>query len=127
MYNYPLLDIFWTMFLFFCWALWIWLVCWILIDIFRSDLGGWKKAGWTVLVILVPLIGVLAYEIVHGDRLFRGRDYSYSSGAQARTMDDAYRSTGNSSTYELSKLADLHQRGAISDAEYQRGKEKILS
>jgi hypothetical protein len=127
MTNYPLLDIFWTMFLFFCWVLWIWLVCWILIDIFRSDLSGWKKAGWTVLVILVPLIGVLAYEIVHGDRLFRGRDYAYSSGSQAQVMDDAYRSTGNSSTYELSKLADLHQRGAISDAEYQRGKEKILS
>src|SRR5579863_4388541 len=127
MTNYPLLDIFWTMFLFFCWALWIWLVCWILIDIFRSDLSGWKKAGWTLLVILVPLIGVIAYEIVHGDRLFRGRDYSYSDGAQARAMDDAYRSTANSSTYELSKLADLHQRGAISDAEYARGKEKILS
>jgi Short C-terminal domain/Phospholipase_D-nuclease N-terminal len=127
MTNYPLLDIFWTMFLFFCWALWIWLVCWILIDIFRSDLSGWKKAGWTLLVILVPLIGVIAYEIVHGDRLFRGRDYSYSSGSQARAMDDAYQSTGNSSAYELSKLADLHQRGAISDAEYARGKEKILS
>jgi len=126
MSGYPLLDIFWSMFLFFCWLLWIFLVGWILVDIFRSDLSGWKKAGWTCLVILVPLIGVLAYEIVHGEHMFGRRDYSYES-SQARAYDQAYRSTANSSTYELSKLADLHQRGAISDAEFQRGKEKILS
>jgi hypothetical protein len=125
MSGYPLLDIFWTMFLFFCWVLWAFLVITILIDIFRSsDIHGWAKAGWTLLVIFVPLIGVIAYEIVHGDHLFHRGEYSYSS--EARAMDDAYRSTGSSSAYELSKLADLHQRGAISDAEYQRGKEKIL-
>lgn len=121
MTGYPLLDAFWTMFLFFCWVLWAFLVITILIDIFRGDLSGWGKAGWTLLVILVPLVGVIAYEIVHGDRLFR-RGYS----TDARTLDESYRSTGNSSAYELSKLADLHQRGAISDAEYARGKEKIL-
>jgi len=122
MSGYPLLDVFWTMFLFFCWVLWIFLVGWVLVNIFRSDMSGWSKAGWTCLVIFLPLVGVLAYEIVHGDRLFGPRGYS----SDARTLDEAYRSTGNSSTYELSKLADLHQRGAISDAEFQRGKEKIL-
>ncbi len=124
MSGYPLLDAFWTMFLFFCWVLWIWLVVWVLMDIFRSrDISGWGKAGWTVLVIFLPLIGVLAYEIVHSDHLFGTRD-RYSRDARAR--DDVYASNGTSTADELSKLSDLHQRGALSDAEFQREKEKIL-
>jgi Short C-terminal domain/Phospholipase_D-nuclease N-terminal len=124
MSGYPLLDAFWTMFLFFCWVLWIFLVVWILMDIFRSrDISGWGKAGWTILVIFLPLIGILAYEIVHSDHLFGPRD-RYPSDAPDE--DVAYRSNGTSSVDELTKLSDLHQRGALSDAEFQREKEKIL-
>jgi hypothetical protein len=124
MSGYPLLDAFWTMFLFFCWVLWIFLVVWVLMDIFRSrDISGWGKAGWTVLVILLPLIGVLAYEIVHGDHLFgTGRRYS----RDAQVEDGAYQPRSASDAAELSKLSELHQRGVINDAEFQRGKEKIL-
>jgi hypothetical protein len=35
-----------------------------MIDNFRRhDHSGWAKAGWTLLVIFVPLIGVLVYMI----------------------------------------------------------------
>lgn len=65
--GYPLLNAFWTMMFFFLWLLWIYLVVWIIFDIFRSrDLSGWAKAGWLILVILIPLVGVLAYVIVRG-------------------------------------------------------------
>jgi Short C-terminal domain/Phospholipase_D-nuclease N-terminal len=124
MSGYPLLDAFWTMFLFFAWLLWIWLVVWVLMDIFRSrDISGWGKAGWTALVILLPLIGVLAYEIVHSDHLFGARG-AYTP--DARVQDGANRSGGNSSADDLSKLSELRQRGILSDAEFERGKEKIL-
>ena len=121
MSGYPLLDAFWTMFLFFCWLLWIFIVVWVLMDIFRSrDISGWGKAGWIVLVIFLPLIGVLAYEIVHGDHFF-GRNDVYRSDAPAQG-----RHRGSGSTSDLAQLADLHDRGVISDAEFARGKEKIL-
>jgi Short C-terminal domain/Phospholipase_D-nuclease N-terminal len=125
MSGYPLLDVFWTIVLFFCWVLWIFLVVWILIDIFRSpDIGGWAKAGWTLVVVLVPLIGVLAYEIVHSDHIIGWHD-RYVSHESAN--DEAYRASGGpSSAFELSKLADLHDRGVISDAEFAQEKEKIL-
>jgi hypothetical protein len=127
MSGYPLLDAFWTMFLFFCWVLWIFLVVWVLIDIFRSrDISGWGKAGWTLLVILLPLFGVLAYEIVHADHLFGAR----GQYPDAQAQDQAYRANGNgngsSHAADLSKLADLHDRGVLSDAEFEQGKEKIL-
>ena len=62
--DYPFLDIMWTMFIFFAWVLWISLVVIVLSDNFRrSDVSGWAKAGWTLLVIFLPLFGVLVYMI----------------------------------------------------------------
>ena len=63
--DYAFLDVVWTMFIFFAWVIWIALVIMVLTDAFRRrDLSGWGKAGWTALVIFVPLIGVLTYMIV---------------------------------------------------------------
>ena len=122
--GYPLLNAFWTMFMFFCWLLWIFIVVWVLMDIFRSrDISGWGKAGWIVLVIFLPLIGVLAYEVVHGDHFFGRNDTYYTSTdvpAQGRHRG------GSGSTSDLVQLSELHDRGVISDAEFARGKEKIL-
>ena len=121
MSGYPLLDAFWTMFIFFCWLLWIFLVVYVLLDIFRSrDISGWGKAGWICLVIFLPLIGVLTYEIVHSDH-FSGRSDGYPADVPAQGR---HRGSGGSS--DLAQLSDLHDRGVISDAEFERGKEKIL-
>jgi len=44
--------------------LWVAFLVFILVDNFkRDDLSGWAKAGWTVLLIFVPLIGALIYMI----------------------------------------------------------------
>src|SRR3954463_11684922 len=62
--SYPFLDIMWTMFIFFAWVIWIWLLIMILADNFRrTDISGWAKAGWTLFVIFLPLLGVLVYMI----------------------------------------------------------------
>jgi hypothetical protein len=62
--GYPFLDIMWTMFIFFAWVIWIWLLIMILADNFRRpDRSGWAKAGWTVFVIFLPLLGVLVYMV----------------------------------------------------------------
>jgi phospholipase D-like protein len=62
--SYPFLDIFWTMTIFFAWVIWIYLLILVLTDNFRRrDHSGLAKAGWTLLVIFVPLIGVLIYMI----------------------------------------------------------------
>ena len=128
MTNYPLLDIFLTMLFFFCWALWIFLVIWILIDVFRNhNLSGWAKTGWTILIIFLPLIGVLIYLGVHGkdirerqERLEMDEERYYAS---ARAESDGSTSTA----FQLSRLADLHDRGVLTDAEFEREKQKILA
>ena len=75
--NYPFLDVVWTMFIFFAWVIWIWLLIMVLADIFgRRDLSGWAKAGWTLFVIFLPLIGVLTYMVARpqAEGVLMGRD-----------------------------------------------------
>ena len=62
--DYPFLDVMWTMFVFFAWVIWISLVIKVMVDNFRRvDHSGLAKAGWTLLIIFLPLIGVLIYMI----------------------------------------------------------------
>jgi hypothetical protein len=126
--QYPLLDAFLTMLWFFLWILWIFLVIWIIFDIFASrDLGGWGKAGWTAFVILLPFLGVFCYLIARGADL---QDRRRSRGSRAQ--QDGFRATprdaaASGSATELTKLAELRDRGVISDEEFEQGKAKILA
>ena len=72
-YSYPLLGAFWTVLEIFLWVLWIWVLIYVFIDIFRSrDLSGWAKALWFIFVLFIPLIGVLVYLIARGGRCNSG-------------------------------------------------------
>ena len=65
--DYPFLDVFWTMLIFFFWVIWIWILVTVLIDVFRRhDVGGWAKAGWCVFMIILPYLGVFVYLISQG-------------------------------------------------------------
>jgi hypothetical protein len=127
MTSYPLLNVFLTMLWFFLWVLWIFLVCSIFFDIFRSrDLSGWAKAGWTVLVIVLPFLGVFAYLIARGGKM------QERQARDVRARDDQVRAyvkdaAGGGTAEELAKLVELKQRGAISDAEFEQGKAKVLT
>jgi hypothetical protein len=126
--NYPLLDIFLTMLWFFLFVLWIFLVVWtLLLIVRRQDLSGWAKAAWVVFVIFIPLIGVLAYLISRGGHLAEEQATDPTT-----PQNEAYRAysrneaRGRNSADEISKLADLRDRGVISDEEFQRGKVQLL-
>ncbi len=127
--NYPLLDIFLTILWFFIWCLWIFLVIWTLLLIFRRrDLGGWAKAAWVLFVIFIPVLGVLAYLISRGGHLADEQVSYYNApqdeAARAYTRMEAQ---GRNSADELAKLADLRDRGVITDEEFQKGKVQLLS
>ena len=127
--NYPLLSAFLTMLWFFLWIMWLFLLFWIILDIFRSrDLSGWLKALWLIFILVLPFLGVLVYLIARGGSMHERQE------AQARAQDEAFRSyvkdaagSGGGSADELAKLADLRDKGAITEAEFQAGKAKILA
>jgi hypothetical protein len=127
-YDYPLLGAFWTMFWFFIWILWIILLFRVFGDIFRSnDMSGWGKAAWSIFVILVPFLGVFVYIIARGKAMGQ-RDLEQAQARQqafnSYVQDVA--STGGTAD-ELTKLADLKDRGVISAAEFEQQKAKILA
>ena len=121
----PLLDLLLAMFWFFLFIMWIWLVITIFIDIFRSDISGWGKAGWTIFVIFLPFLGVLVYLIVNGDDMQKRR---VDSAIEAQKSQQAYiqQVAGTSSADQLEKLKSLHDQGVLSDDEYAAQKQKVL-
>ena len=127
--SYPLLNLFWTMFEFFLWIIWIWILIWIFIDIFRSrDLSGWAKALWFLFVLFIPLIGVLVYLIVRGSSMHERavQDAQKQDQEFRQYVQQAAASTPASTADQLAKLADLRDRGVISAEEFDREKAKVL-
>ncbi|WP_327085171.1 SHOCT domain-containing protein [Nonomuraea sp. NBC_01738] len=129
--DYPLLNLFWTMMWFFLWIMWLFLLFRIISDIFTSDdLGGWGKAGWTVLVLILPFLGVFIYLIA------RGKSMTMRQVQRAQQQEEAFqdyvRKTAATSSEpsvadQLEKFAGLKASGAISDEEYEKAKAKLLT
>lgn len=105
---------------------WIWIAVGVIFDVFRSsDLSNWGKALWLLFILVLPLIGVLVYLIVRGHTMHeheatdQARSLAYQrfvqSGASGGPADD------------LNKLADLKERGILSDDEFDRAKAKVLA
>jgi len=123
----PLLDIFWSIFVFFLMVAWIWAVIGIISDIFRSpDLGGVSKGIWVLFIIVIPWLGVLSYLIIRGHGM---QERNLQAMADAGDRQRAYIQSvaGTSTADELSKLAELKEKGVITESEFEAQKSKLLS
>ena len=129
-YSFPLLSVFWTIFMFFLWVIWIWILIMVFIDIFRShDLSGWAKALWFLFIVFIPLIGVLFYLIARGGSIHeRAARQARAQVAEFRSyVQQAASASPASSADQPAKLADLRDRGVITAEEFDREKAKILA
>ncbi|WP_367319361.1 SHOCT domain-containing protein [Streptomyces sp. HUAS ZL42] len=128
-YDFPLASAFLTMLWFFLWILWFVLLFRVVVDIFRDDtMSGWGKAGWLVFCIVLPFLGVFVYVVSRGKDM--GRREMAQAQAQQQAFDSYVRDTakgGTSSADELAKLSEIRARGDITDDEYRRAKELVLS
>jgi hypothetical protein len=131
-------------------VLWIWLAVTVVVDVFRShDLSGWAKAGWVVLIVLLPLLGVLIYVIARGDKMKahevsqeRLQERAFISDVEdlrtrgiltddevqrARTKSQPITSARPSPDDDVDELEVLRDRGILSDEEFQRAKQRALA
>ncbi|QUQ66216.1 SHOCT domain-containing protein [Kutzneria sp. CA-103260] len=125
--GYPMLDVLWTMLIVFAWVIWFWLLITVFADLFRRhDISGWGKAGWTVLVILLPFIGVLAYLIVQGGAMAvrREADAMQVRGQYDRQMRSVSAAGGPAD--QIAKAKELLDSGAISTSEYETLKHRAM-
>jgi hypothetical protein len=121
-------QVFWSMVWFFLFFIWIWLLIVVFGDIFRSrDMSGWGKALWIIFVIVMPYLGVFVYLIARGHKMQEHAiDAAKAQDAAMREYIQQVTPAGGSAD-EIARLADLRDKGVISDAEFQQAKAKALS
>ncbi|HTT90997.1 MAG TPA: SHOCT domain-containing protein [Acidimicrobiales bacterium] len=128
--SYPLLDAFLTMLWIFLFIIWIWLLIMVFGDIFRSrDLSGWGKGLWTIGIIIFPWLGVLIYLIARGGKMHERQIQAAQASEQAfrQYVQETAATSSTNTADQLAKLADLRDKGVISDAEFQTEKAKVLA
>jgi Phospholipase_D-nuclease N-terminal/Short C-terminal domain len=124
--DYPLLNIIWTMIVFFGFVIWIYLLFTVLVDVFRrNDISGWAKAGWCVLVIFLPLLGVLIYLIAHGTDMAERRAQDVQD-AQSQ-FDQHIRTVAGGPAAQIRDAKKLLDEGVITQAEFDQLKQSALS
>lgn len=126
--SYPLLSVVWTIIVFFAWLIWIWLLIAIFTDLFRrSDISGWGKAGWVIVVLVLPFIGILLYLIAQG-RAMAERNQRHARSQQAE-FDSYVRTVSGDgrAADQIAKGKQLLDSGAITPQEYESLKRKALT
>jgi Phospholipase_D-nuclease N-terminal/Short C-terminal domain len=126
--DYPFLDVFWTMLVFFFWVIWIWILITVLIDLFRRhDISGWGKAAWALFVIVLPYLGVFVYLITQGGKMAERR--AEEIRASQASFDDYVRNVSTSAgpSDQIARGKELLDSGAISQEEFDQLKRKALA
>ena len=126
--DYPFLNILWTIIIFFAWVIFIWIAITVLIDVFRRhDIGGWTKAGWVILVIVLPFLGVLLYLITNHQGMAQ-RNVQQVNESQAQFDEYVRQAAGSSGpAAEIEKAKQLLDNGAITQAEFEAIKAKAVA
>lgn len=125
--NYPFLNVFWTILIFFAWVIFIWIAITVFIDLFRRhDISGWAKAAWVIFVVVLPWIGVLAYLIFNHDGMAE-RSNKEAAATQAQ-VDQYIRQTAGTGgpASEIDTAKRLLEAGDITQAEFEAIKAKAL-
>jgi hypothetical protein len=112
----------------FFFVIWVWILITILSDLFRDhELSGWGKAAWVLFLVFIPFLTALVYLIARGEGM---RDRTVKAQADAKKHFDEYvrqQAHGSSPADELHKLAELKDKGALSQEEFDRAKVKLLA
>jgi hypothetical protein len=112
----------------FFFVIWIWILITILSDLFRDhELSGWAKAAWVLFLVFIPFLTALVYLIARGEGM---RDRTVKAQADAKKHFDEYvreQAHASSPADELHKLAELKDKGALSQEEFDQAKQKLLA
>ncbi len=126
--SYPLLEVFWTMLIFFAFVIWIWILITVLADLFRRhDLSGLAKVLWIIFIVVIPYLGVFVYLIAEHKGMSE-RAIKNQQAAQAQVDDYVKSVAGRSDPAEqIAKAKSLLDQGTISQAEFDSIKQQALA
>jgi hypothetical protein len=119
--SFTFWDAMWSMVAFFFWFMLIWIFIALIGDVLRrNDISGLGKAGWVLLLVILPFLGALIYIVarpkmtVQDVQLMAQSDAAMRAAASVSTAD------------EIAKLDQLKKSGAITEPEYEALKAKAI-
>ncbi len=91
-------------------------------DIFRREnLSGWGKAGWIILLFILPFLGAIIYMIA------RPKNTEQDQRLMAEAQATQARLQGGSALDDIAKAQALLDKNAITQAEFEAIKAKALA
>ena len=121
-------QVIWTMFIFFAWILWIWLLIIVFSDLFRRhDTSGWGKAGWMIFIILLPYLGVFIYLIAEGKGMGERRVKDMQAAQAGFDAQVKAAAGAGDPTEQIARAKQLLDSGAITQAEFEAIKQKAIA
>jgi putative oligomerization/nucleic acid binding protein/phospholipase D-like protein len=126
--SYPLLEVFWTMLIFFGFVVWLWILFTVLADIFRRhDLSGFAKVLWIIFIVVLPYFGVFVYLIAEHEGMTE-RALSQQQAAQAQVDQYVKSVAGQADPAEqIAKAKQLLDSGTITQTEFDQIKQRALA
>ena len=125
--DISLVDVLWSMVVFFLLFIWIMILLQVLLDLFRdhSESGG-MKALWVIFIVLLPFLAVFIYLIARGKGMAE-RNAALQKSSQ-KDFDQYVQSVaGGSPTDQIAKAKELLDAGTIDQAEFDSLKAKALA
>lgn len=126
--DYPLLEIFWTILVFFAFIVWLMILFSVLSDIFRRhDTTGGVKVLWIIAIIVLPYLGTFIYLITQHTGM------TERTQRQQKAVEDEFGKYVQSvagkvdPTEKIAKAHELLERGAINEAEFEQIKRQALA
>ena len=125
--DISLVDVLWSMVVFFFLFIWIMILLQVLLDLFRdhSESGG-MKALWVIFIVLLPFLAVFIYLIARGKGMAE-RNAALQKSSQKDFDQYVQTVAGGSPTDQIAKAKDLLDAGTIDQAEFDSLKAKALA
>ena len=126
--NYPFLEVFWTILIFFAFIVWLWILFTVFTDIFRRhDTSGFVKVLWIIFIIIIPYFGSFIYLIIeHKGMTERAIEAQKNAQAQVDQYVKSVAGAGDPAE-QIAKAKQLLDSGAITQAEFDQIKQKALA
>ena len=123
--SYPLLEVFWTMLIFFAFIVWLWILFTVITDLFRRhDASGFTKVMWIIFLVVLPYLGVFVYLILQHQGMTE-RAIKQQEDAQAQLSQ--YLGSQVDPAEKIAKAKTLLDQGAINQAEFDQIKQRALA
>ncbi|MET0975587.1 MAG: PLDc N-terminal domain-containing protein [Leifsonia sp.] len=120
-------SILWLAFWAFAWIAYLFVLIYILADIFRDkSLNGWYKAIWMIFLVFMPFLTAIVYLLVRGSGMGERAAIARNTEVLSEDRAQIHATSFANPADEIAKAQALREQGTITDGEFEAIKAKAL-